>query len=310
MRRVVVLGGGGFVGAHLCHRLAGGGHLVTAVDAGLSWGPPERAERVRRAAAWRRARLLEGVEVLDGDVRDGRRLAALLLERAPEVVVHLANVPLAAWAERRPAEARAGIVAATASVLRALPPSARLVYVSSSMVYGDFASEPMPEDGPCRPLGIYGRLKLEAERLVLAAAPDRACVVRPSAVFGEGDGHGRIVDLLRDAAAEGRPLTVDDPEARLDFTWVQDLAEGLARAALLPLPGAVLNLARGEARSLAEAAAIVGATLVRSDRPQVRPRRGALDVARARALIGYAPSVGLEEGLGRLAGGDPAGVIA
>lgn len=310
-RRVVVLGGTGFVGAHLCRRLAVEGRTVVAVDAELRYGASGAALDVaERAAAWRRAELLPGVAVAVLDVaRDQDALAGFLRETDPEAVVHLANLPLASVAARDPAAAEATIVGATvrvAEALRALGGERRrLVYASSSMVYGDFTREPMPEDGPTEPRDPYGRCKLAAERALRGAAGDGldVVVVRPSAVYGPGDGNRRVLHHLLAAARAGLPLTVDDPATRLDFTWVGDLVDGLVRTLDVPdAAGRTFNLTRGVARTLAEAAEIAGGIPLQIARAtHRRPRRGALDIARARAVLGYAPAVDLERGLPALA---------
>ena len=97
-------------------------------------------------------------------------------------------------------------------------------------------------------------------------------------------------------------LEVDDPSTALDFTWVGDLAAGLAAATAVPgAAGGTFNLTRGVARTLAEAATVADVTL-RVRRPAVpRPRRGALDVSRARAVLDYRPIVDLEDGMPSLA---------
>lgn len=297
-----MLGGAGFIGAHLCAHLVAAGRPVVAVDAGRHFGDAPPAT-VAAAARWRRRELLLGVKVVDADVLDTGTLEGLVTEHRPAAVVHLANLPLAWVADHDPALGRRAILDATTSVLRALDSSpARLVYVSSSMVYGPFAHEPMREAGPLRPVGAYGRAKRAAEDAVRSARAD-AVVVRPSAVYGPGDPNRRIVHKLLDAAHAGTPLAVDDPATALDFTWVGDLADGLVLAATVPgAAGGTFNLTRGVARTLREAAELLGVELTRAPEATPRPRRGALDISSARALLGFAPRADLEDGLPLLAG--------
>lgn len=298
---MLLLGGTGFIGAHLASLLVSQGRAVVAVDVERHFGAAAPAE-VALAAGWRRRALLDDVEVVHADVLDVAGLRALVDAWSPAAVVHLANLPLAWVAAGEPQLAERAIVGATGSVLHALDDRrARLIYVSSSMVYGTFDREPMPEQAPLRPANAYGRLKVAAERAVRAARPD-AVVVRPSAVYGPGDANGRILQRLVNAAQDAGILEVDDPETALDFTWVGDLAAGLAAAVSVPgAAGETFNLTRGVARTLAEAAAIAGVAL-RARRPDVaHVRRGALDVARARTVLGYRPTVDLEDGLPALA---------
>ena len=298
---MLLLGGTGFIGAHLASRLVAEGRAVVAVDVERHFGAAGPDE-VAVVGEWRRRALLDDVEVVHADVLDVARLRALVDEWSPAAVVHLANLPLAWVAASEPALAERAILGATGSVLHALDERpVRLVYVSSSMVYGTFDREPMPEEAPLRPANAYGRLKLAAERAVRASRPN-AVVVRPSAVYGPGDADGRILQRLVDAAQGAGTVEVDDPETALDFTWVGDLAAGLAAAASVPgAAGETFNLTRGVARTLAEAAAIAGVAL-RVRRPaEPHVRRGALDVTRARNVLGYRPTVDLEDGLPALA---------
>ena len=312
MTRVLVAGGGGFIGAHLVRTLVDHGEAVTVADAWCSYGAPRDSER-KQTLAWRRERLLDGADVRTLSTDDAGALRELVAERAPEVVVQLANLPFAQRAFERPDEARREIVGSTEALLRVLDRASHLrhvVYVSSSMVYGDFDREPMPEEGPCRPREPYGRFKHAAEALVRrhgVAAGHTVTVVRPSAVYGPGDLGGRFIQRLVAAARSGATLTLTGGEqTRLDFTFVEDLADGLRRAALRPVgAAATFNMTYGQGRSLAEAVAIVRAlgyplTVERAaQQTTFRPCRGALDISRARRALGYDPRHSLERGLER-----------
>jgi len=303
--RALLIGGGGFIGAHLAHELLARGHEVVVLDDDRTYLPGGRPD-AERARAWRREALLPGATLRSGGPDDPVTLARELRDAAPGVVVHLANLPLAGVAAADPLEARRSIVEGTAGVLAAMArqaPAARLTFVSSSMVYGDFAQDPQPESGPLRPSEPYGACKLRAERLVRASGLAWT-IVRPSAVYGPGDANGRFLQRLVEAATAGGTLELTaDPETRLDFTWVRDLARGLADAATSPEAiGETFNLTAGHARSLGEAIDVVrghGHAVAVRRRPAtvVRPRRGTLDIARARTLLGYRPSCSLEDGL-------------
>ncbi len=312
MTRVLAVGGGGFIGAHLVRTLVDHGAAVTVADAWCSYGAPASDER-ERTLAWRRGRLLEGAHVHTLSTGDADGLRELIRECAPEVVVQLANLPFAQLAFERPDEARREILGSTEALLRALAQAQHLrhvVFVSSSMVYGDFDREPMPEQAPCRPREPYGRFKHAAEGLVRRhghAAGHTVTVVRPSAVYGPGDLGGRVVQRLVEAAHSGATLTLTGRgRTRLDFTFVEDLADGLRRATMDPAgPDATFNMTYGEGRSLQEAGEIVRnlgypvAVEHAVEDTGFRPRRGALDISLARRVLGYAPRHSLERGLER-----------
>ncbi|MGA2452568.1 MAG: NAD-dependent epimerase/dehydratase family protein [Solirubrobacteraceae bacterium] len=312
MTRVLVVGGGGFIGAHLARTLVDHGAAVTVVDAWCSYGAPASDER-ELTLAWRREHLLEGADVRTLSTEDTGALRELIRGCSPEIVVQLANLPFAQRAFERPDEARREILGTTEALLRALadaPELGHVVYVSSSMVYGDFEREPMPEHAACRPREPYGRFKHTAESLVRShglAAGHTVTIVRPSAVYGPGDLGGRFVQRLVGAAHSGATLTLTaGGRTRLDFTFVEDLADGLRRAVLHPAGAtATFNMTYGEGRSLEEAVTIVRelgyAINVEHgvERFRFRPRRGTLDISRARRVLGYEPRHSLERGLER-----------
>ncbi len=282
------------------------------LDAGFDYARTE-PERRRSIIDWRRRHLLADVPVLHGDTRDVAQLRAVARSLRPTHVVQLANLPLADLAVTDPAPAKTSIVDGSLSLLRATAELRRrpsLVYVSSSMVYGDFEREPVPEGAPKRPHGPYGQLKLAAERTLAAQAPAagvRLTIVRPSAVYGPGDVNGRVLQRLVDAAAQDAPFVLSAaPETRLDFTSVHDVAAGLHAAALAEC-GGVYNVTAGDAHSLRAAIAVV-----RSHAPALRvvtapgappqaPRRGTLDIGRAWRELGWAPRWKLADGLGAYA---------
>jgi nucleoside-diphosphate-sugar epimerase len=303
--RVLLIGGAGFIGAHLACELMQRGHAVIVLDDDRTYLPGGEPAAMR-ARAWRRTALLSGAELRAGGPDDPAALAREVGTAGPEVVVHLANLPLAGVAASDPAAARRSIVDGTANVLAAVgeqAPAARLTFVSSSMVYGDFSQDPQPESAPLRPCEPYGACKLAAERLVRGSGLAWT-IVRPSAVYGPGDANGRFLQRLVEAATSGRTLQLTaDPATCLDFTWVTDLACGLADAATCPDGvGETFNLTAGHARSLDEAIGVVRAcghavAVRRRPATSLRPRRGTLDIARARALLGYRPRCSLEDGL-------------
>ncbi|MDQ3677659.1 MAG: NAD(P)-dependent oxidoreductase, partial [Actinomycetota bacterium] len=302
MARFLLVGGAGFIGSHLARLLVEHGEDVTVLDAGDDYGRTEPARR-REILDWRHRELLCDVPVLHGDTRDLPRLREIAGAAEPTHIVHLANLPLSDLAAMDPAVAQANIVEGTVNVLHAaagLPRPPALTYVSSSMVYGDFDREPMPEDAPRRPHCVYGCLKLAAERALATRAQDARVpltVVRPSAVYGPGDINGRVLQRLVDAAAQGSPFVLHTtPEARLDFTSVHDVAAGLHAAALAGGPcGSVFNITAGKAHTLRAAIAAVrrhAPHLEVVDGPQSavqRPRRGTLDIGRARRELGWTP---------------------
>jgi nucleoside-diphosphate-sugar epimerase len=180
----------------------------------------------------------------------------------------------------------------------------RVVYISSSMVYGDFEDQVL-EDDPCHPIGQYGIMKLAGEDLV-KDYHRRGCfdyaVVRPSAVYGPLDVEDRVVAKFMLQAMRGGVLHVNGVSETLDFTYVDDAADGIVAAATrIMSANKTFNITKSHSVSLLEAAEmivkIVGrGTIETRDKDADFPSRGALNIDRAKTILGYNPKVDVEQG--------------
>jgi nucleoside-diphosphate-sugar epimerase len=261
--------------------------------------------------AYRMETLLDGAALVRTDISYVSALRHELERVRPEYVVHLASLSSAESAFAETEEPFETIVRTTANVLdtcRELPSLRKIVYVSSSMVYGNFIEVPTREDAPKDPVELYGGFKLMAETLVRTYGRRYGlpfAIVRPAAVYGPGNNNRSVLQVFVEGAIARETVTVVNPNhTYLDFTFVRDVADGLALVTLSPVAeGEEFNLTRGEGRSLAEAVEIVREEAghldvnVTFEPTTVRPVRGALDITKARRLLGYAPRYGLEEGL-------------
>lgn len=310
MTAVFVTGGLGFVGYHLCCELLNQGHTVAAYDACVSYLPGGN-DLVQSQVAYRRAALANRVALTVGDIKDYSSLSAALMQAQPETVVHLAAISLPAVCNAQPLQAAQVNLTGTAALLaaaRTVPSVKRIVFVSSSYALGHFQFEPADETHPTVPIDVYGATKLAGEVLVQGFTRGLALewvIVRPSAVYGPTDANRRVVQVFVENALAGRPLIVRNGESRLDFTYCEDLAKGLALAALHPAAAnEVFHMTYGQGRSLNELAQIVaqavpGTSVVQESRSSIAPRRGTLDISKARLRLGYQPQVPLEEGISR-----------
>jgi nucleoside-diphosphate-sugar epimerase len=306
--RALILGGAGFVGANLAAELSSKGHEPFIVDL------PEAMDALsapRHPSDEHRRNLLRLVPVFRGDVRRIDRLDEIFAETNPDLVYFLSALPLVGLVETQVSQASEIMIQGLINALEASRKAAglrRFIYVSSSMVYGDFELDPVPEPAGKEPVNVYGLLKLAGEGLVrayLRTTPVEFAIVRPSGVYGPGDPHGRVVQKFCAAAlGEGELEVVNAEDTFVDFTWIGDLADGLVRVGTAPEAGGeIFNLTRGKARSLKELVSIIVkaapdvAIVSRRKHDQLRPRRGALDIAKARALLEYDPATDLEAGV-------------
>lgn len=300
--RALVTGGAGFIGSHIAQRLLAQGHPVRVVD-NLSTGFRENIEAIG-----------PGVEFIEGDLRD--RTVAEAAARDVEVVFHVAALPSVPRSLRDPMGCHESNVTATLNVVEAARQAGvrRVVYSSSSSVYGDTSVLPKREPVELLPKSPYAAAKLAGENYVLAYA--RAGLVEGVAlryfnVFGpRQDPNGpyaAIIPLLLRAALTGAtvPLFGDGSQTR-DFTYIDNVVHANLLAAEGPaarVSGTVVNCGAGQRISLVDVIKLIeqltGRPIAIERRPpregDVRDSQAGLE--RAEAVLGYTPQVSLPEGL-------------
>ena len=242
----------------------------------------------------------------DVDVRNHEHLDYLFDKTKPDVVYHLASYPRQKAVEANPVLASDVMNTGLTNLLELSVKHGvkRFIYVSSSMVYGDFEHD-VTEDSLCNPIGQYGIFKLMGEHLVKDYARRGHfdyTILRPSAVYGPLDVEDRVVSKFMLTAMRGGVLRVNGSSETLDFTYVDDAADGVVSAALVPAAAnQTFNITKSHSVSLLEAARmiieIVGkGSIELRDKDADFPSRGALNIDRARAVLGYNPQVDVEEG--------------
>ena len=303
IRKALVTGGAGFIGSELVRQLHAAGADVVVID-DLSTGRRVNLARVDGAR----------VRLIVADILDERRLTEAM--RGVDVVFHLACRGVR-HSLHSPAESHAVNATGALTVLEAARRTnvSRLVYVSSSEVYGTARWAPMTEDHPTFPTTVYGAAKLAGEGYARAyhrAYGFPAVVVRPFNAYGphchhEGDS-GEVIPKFVLRSLTGRSLVVfGDGRQTRDFTYVADTARGILQAGRVDdAIGETINLGSGREVTINDLAAEVAAVTGRpTDIVHDDPRPGDVlrlcaDSTKARALLGFEPHVGLREGLARV----------
>lgn len=301
--KALVTGGAGFIGSELARQLVERSIDVVVVD-NLVNG---RRENLTDLAS--------SVTLAVEDVRNRARMAELL--RGCDMVYHLACLGVR-HSIHSPQENHDVNATATLGLLAAARAAGigRFVYVSTSEVYGTARTVPMTEQHPTLPLTVYGASKLAGEsytRAYFSTYEFPTVVVRPFNAFGprshhEGDS-GEVIPRFLLRCLAGRPMIVfgDGTQTR-DFTFVSDTARGILLAGVTAgIEGQTINLGQGSEISINDLAVAIRHAAGRPDARIVhdRPRPGDVlrlyaDAALARTLLGFRPSVGMEEGLARL----------
>jgi len=180
----------------------------------------------------------------------------------------------------------------------------KFIYISSSMVYGDFTDD-VKEDYECKPQGQYGILKLAGEWLVKDYSRRTNLVhtiIRPSAVYGPLDVEDRVISKFILRAMRGQPLNVNGASETLDFTFVEDAADGIVAAALSDnTDNKTYNITKSHSHTLLDAAKlavkIVGqGEIIVGNRDLDFPSRGALNIDAARRDFNFDPKIDVAEG--------------
>ena len=301
MARYLVTGGAGFIGSHVVDALAARGDAIRVVD-DLSTGRREN---------------LSGhpdIEMIEADL--GARQVADEAVAGIDCVIHLAAIPSVPRSVREPRRSHRANVEATHELLLAARDAGvrRVVLASSSSVYGGSDTLPKHEGMRPAPLSPYALHKLIGEQY--AALFSRLYELETVAlrffnVFGPRQApqsqYSGVISLFTAALLAGRAPTIyGDGEQTRDFTYVADVARGVLRACDAPAAsGRAVNIARGGRMSVnALYAALQRATGVSVAARHAEPRRGDVrhsqaDISLARDLLGFAPVVPVEEGLGR-----------
>lgn len=248
---------------------------------------------------------------LVGDIRDGEDIKSRIGTFSCDTIIHLASFPRQKVVGQNPVVASEVMCTGLINLLEAAVTHRvkRFVYISSSMVYGDFESD-VTEDAPCNPIGQYGIMKYMGEKLVEDYARQHGfeyVIIRPSAVYGEWDVEDRVVSKFMLGAMRGQTLKVKGAGEVLDFTYVEDAAMGIVQATVSEnSANKVYNITRSAERqyTLKDAAklaiAIAGQGSIEiQDRDLNFPKRGRLNIDRAVRDFGYNPTVSVEEGFQR-----------
>jgi len=318
-RRITLIGGAGFIGHHLALALAKQGAVVSIVDSmqhnnllAFTTKMPELPQQdLYLRIIQERLDLLNQarIRMIPIDARDYHGLSRVLTELNPQVIVQLAAIAHAGRSNKDPYSTFDNSLVTLENALdfsRAMPVE-QFVFFSSSMVYGNFLTAEVDEDHPLNPIGIYGALKVAGEKLVIAynqVFKLPYTIIRPSALYGPRCVSRRVGQIFIESALEGTTLRVDgDGSERLDFTYIEDLVEGVLLVLQAPeAHNQIFNLTYGHSRSIAELLAIVKqffpeARIEHVVRDQLMPFRGTLSVRKAQELIGYAPKHSIEIGM-------------
>jgi nucleoside-diphosphate-sugar epimerase len=317
-KKILITGGAGFIGHNLALKLKQAGAVVNVTDSlqvnnlnafALNTNNVPNQSLYLHLLHERLALLNEaGIALHVIDLRDYHMIGALISDLQPDVIVHLAAVAHANQANKSPYSTFDHSLRTLENALDCvrLRNTVHFIYFSSSMVYGNFADGFVTEDTPCEPLGIYGALKFAGEKMVIAynqVFDLPYTIVRPSALYGERCVSRRVGQIFIENALQGLDLEIaGDGSDRLDFTYVNDVVNGVVRIIESPdSRNQIFNLTYGQSRSIDEMAKILrdhfpDIRVNYTPRDKLMPSRGTLSMEKAKRLLGFEPQYPVEKG--------------
>jgi UDP-glucose 4-epimerase len=300
--RALVTGGAGFIGSHLVERLAQEGHEARAFD-NLTTGKRENLAHVPSA------------ELVVGDIRDAHALGRAM--EGCDVVFHQAAIVSVPYSVEHPHESLDVNLRGTLNVLEAArhAKTRRVVMASSAAVYGEDPELPKRESMTPSPISPYGLEKLASEHYLSMWSKlfgVETVALRYFNVFGPrqdpSSAYSGVISVFVDRILRGAPLTIfGDGEQFRDFVYVANVVDANLLAATRPnVSGRSYNIGCGGRTTLNELAQMLGRIAGAAVAPKHEaPRAGDIresiaDISRAREELGYAPKIGVEEGLQKL----------
>jgi len=304
--KYLVTGGLGFIGSKIIEKLSNDGHSVICVDNKDTYDILTEGQ-LDKLITWRTRNWdNKKVSVITGDILD-RDVCLRAFKSRPDIVIHLATYPRAKIVDENPILGIPKVIGTTTNLLWHASnfETKKFVYISSSMVYGDFV-DGTKEESNTKPQNIYGEAKLTGERLTKLFAKRDGLnynIVRPSGVYGPGDLPDRVVSKFFQKAMNNETIELHNGENKVDFTYRQDAAYGIIKAASSEVANTSFNITAGNASSLRTLAeTIIDITGSKSELQDIGmhklyPLRGTLDIGRAKDLLAYQPQFSLRQGL-------------
>ena len=314
-KNILLVGGCGFIGHNLAVYLKKLGHNPIILDSLsvnniLSFADNEvKNKKLYSSILQNRIDILneEKIQLIIQDARDYHAISKIYDDINPDIIIHLAAVSHANKSNKNPHSTFDHSFRTLENTLDfAKNNKTHVIYLSSSMVYGNFDSKDVNEETPCKPIGIYGTLKFSGELLVKAynqVFDLPYSIIRPSALYGERCVSRRVGQIFIENAIQGLDITINgDGEEKLDFTYIEDLIEGIGLCCEKEnAKNQTFNLTYGDSRKISELTEILkkefpDIKIYYKEREKFMPERGTLDVSKAKKLLGYKPINPIETG--------------
>ena len=313
--KILLTGGNGFIGHNLAIHLKNKGHQVNILDSLsvnnlLSFTDSEIVnQKLYRSILNERINLLNSnnINLQVVDARDYHLYSKIYSSIDPEIVIHLAAVSHANKSNKDPHNTFDHSLMTLENTLDVCRVNkTHVIYLSSSMVYGNFTSGIVNEKTPCNPIGIYGTLKYSGELIVKAyneVFDLPYTIIRPSALYGERCVSRRVGQIFIENLVNNNEITINgNGEDKLDFTYIEDFIDGVEKCCSNKNAiNQTFNLTYGNSRPIIDLIEILKSNfdnvrVVKKQREAFMPERGTLDISKAKDLINFEPQNPIEIG--------------
>ena len=314
-KKILLVGGGGFIGHNLALKLKNRGHQPIIVDSLsvnnlLSFTDSEiKNKELYLKILNNRIELLNRNNINFNviDARDYNLISKVYEDINPDIIIHLAAVSHANKSNKSPHTTFDNSLRTLENTLDfAKNDKKHVIYLSSSMVYGEFNGKSVDEETICNPIGIYGTLKYAGELMVKAynqVFQTPYTIIRPSALYGERCVSRRVGQIFIENSLQGLDIEINGSgKEKLDFTYVEDFVSGVILCCEKEsAKNQIFNLTYGQSREINELIYILKKifpklNLKHKNKEAFMPERGTLKIDKAKKLLDYKPQFEIEKG--------------
>ena len=313
-KKILLVGGCGFIGHNLALHLKKKYEVFIvdslAVNNLLSFTDSEiKNKKLYSAILNNRIDLInkEKINLIIQDAREYNSVTRIYDQINPDIIIHLAAVSHANKSNKDPHSTFDHSLRTLENTLDfAKNKKTHVIYMSSSMVYGNFETDEVDEESTCNPIGIYGSLKLAGELIVKSYNQVFGLpytIIRPSALYGERCVSRRVGQIFIENAIQNLDVAINgNGKEKLDFTYIEDLVSGIATCCENDnAKNQTFNFTFGNAREVNEMVEILQkafphVNIIYKDKENFMPERGTLKNNKAKSLLGFQPQYPIEVG--------------
>ena len=314
-KKILLVGGSGFIGHNLALKLKKEGAIPTIVDSlavnNILSTDSDNVHNKNLYNSILQSRLdllkMNNIKLIIQDARDYHAISRIYDDINPDIIIHLAAVSHANKSNKDPHSTFDHSLRTLENTLDFCKnKKIHVIYMSSSMVYGDFDADTVSEDKNCEPIGIYGTLKYSGELLIKSynqVFDLSYTIIRPSALYGERCVSRRVGQIFIENAIQNKDILINgDGEDKLDFTYIDDLVDGIHLCCLKKESiNQTFNLTYGSSRKINDLLKILKSEFPEinvnyKEREKFMPERGTLNISKAKKLLNYEPKFSIDNG--------------